>query len=260
LESNALLIQATAGLEKTMRGIQAGPLKDSTVPQISAILYYQANVLGSLTESKVFKEKFKSIIFTQIMKDFGNYVDALARTRPKSFHHVYEWKRVGDESSRLFTLNMIDGQGTSFNIGYSFKPSTSLVPNNTGDRRHVFVNKARVMESGQPLVISPRSAQRLVFDANGNKIFMPKGKSVFIKSPGGPSVKNQFQMAYRKFFTGPLVNLSIKRSGFQNAFNIALTKAMQAPLAIKRIQYSFSPNAVRSMAQASANTAFGGIV
>mgnify|MGYP003325854087 FL=1 len=260
MESSLLLIQSTAGLEKTMKGLQAGPLKDSTVPQISAILYYQANVLGSLTESKVFKEKFKSIVFTQIMKDFGNYVDALARTRPKSFHHVYEWNRAGDESSRLFTLNAKDGEQTSFSIGYTFKPSTSLVPNSSGNRRHVFVNKARVMEDGQPLVISPRSAERLVFDANGHRVFMPKGKSVFIKNPGGASVKNQFQMAYRKFFTGPLVGLSIKRSGFQNAFNIALTKAMQTPLAIKRIQYSFSPSVVRNMAKASANTAFGGIV
>ena len=257
MESNLLLIRATSNLEKTMRGLQAGPLKDSTIPQISAVLYYQANVLGSLTQSKVFKEKFKTIVFTQIMKDFGNYVDAMARTKPKSFHHVYEWGRAGEVSSRLFTLESKDGEGTSFSIGYTFKPSSSLVPNPSGKRRHVFINKAQIMENGNPLIISPRSAERLVFDANGHKVFMPKGKSVFVKNPGGTSVKNQFQMAYRKFFTGQLVKLSIARSGFNNVFNIALTRAMNTPLSIRRIQYSFSPGSIRSMAQSSVNNAFG---
>ena len=259
MESSLLLIQAASNLEKTMKGLSAGPLKDSTVPQISAVLYYQANVLGSLTENKVFKEKFKTIVFTQIMKDFGNYVDTLARIRPKSFHHVYEWGRVGDMSSRLFTLESKDQEGTAFSVAYKFKASVSLVPNSDGKRRHVFINKAQVMENGNPLIISPRSAERLVFDANGHKVFMPKGKSVFVKNPGGQSVKNQFQMAYRKFFSGQLVKLSIAKSGFNNVFNVALTKAMITPLSIRRIQYSFSPGSIKNMAKSSVNLAFGSI-
>ncbi len=34
--------------------------------------------------------------------DFGNYIDALARSKPKSLHHVYEWQRAGNKTARLF--------------------------------------------------------------------------------------------------------------------------------------------------------------
>ena len=35
----------------------------------------------------------------KINKDFGEHIDAQARSKPKSLHHVYEWKRVGNKST-----------------------------------------------------------------------------------------------------------------------------------------------------------------
>jgi hypothetical protein len=254
-----MLIQASSGLEKLMAGSKPGVLKDSTVAQISAYLYYNASVVSKLTSSKQFQSKFSKVIFDQINKDFGDYIDALARSKPKSLHHIYEWKRVGQKNARLFELKLASQDGLSFTISDSFKPSKSFVPaSNKSRRRHVFVDKARVIEEGKPLIISPKHSERLVFESNGTTVFMPKGKSVTISRPGGSAATNQYYLAHSRFFKGQLVNNSIKRSGFQRIFNSAMAKALSLPSDIKKVQYKFSPNLVRSQADASLAAAFGG--
>jgi hypothetical protein len=259
LESNVALLRAASGFERLMAGgSKNGPIQDSNVAQISAALYYQAHVIAKLTSNRAFKETFQKTIYNQIMEDFGSYIDAKARMNPKSLHHVYEWKRVGQKDYRLFNLTMIDGEGISFKIKYQLKESKSFVPSPKGKRKHVFANKASIMEAGMPLVISPRHSERLVFEMNGMTVFMPKGASVTVRKPGGAKARNQFYLAYSQFFKGNLVNESIKRSGFQQIFNAASAKALRIPSSIKKVQYSFSPNSVRSEADLAAATAFGG--
>ena len=261
MESNVALLQAASGLEKTMTGTSGNRIiKDSSVAQISAALYYQANVLANLVDNQAFKEKFKSIISNQIMKDFGLYIDAKARSNPKSLHHVYEWKKVGNASARLFSLYTIDTPGISFKLSYEFKPSKSFVPSSKSKRKHVFINKASVMEAGNPLVIRPRYAQRLVFEMNGITIFMPKGQPVTVKTPGGKASRNQFTLAYARFFNGGLVSESIKKSGFQKIFNTVSAKALRIPASIRKVKYSFSPNVVRNEADAAVATMWGGAI
>jgi hypothetical protein len=254
-----MLMQASSGLERLMLENRNGILKDSTVAQISAYLYYNANVISKLTSNKQFQSKFSETIFTQIQKDFGEYIDAKARTSPRSLHHVYEWKKVGNKTARLFELSLLSQDGLSFKIGTSFKPSRSLVPLSGGTkRRHTFINKASVMEAGMPLKISPKNATRLVFESDGQTVFMPKGASVIVKRPGGSGVKNQYYLAHSRFFTGQLVNSSIKKSGFQRIFNAGMAKALNLPTGIKKVQYRFNPNLIRSQADTALVTAFGG--
>lgn len=253
-----MLVQASSGLERLMFSNQNGPLKDSTVAQISAFVYYEAAVISKLTSNKQFKHAFTSTVFEQIDKDFGAYIDALARSKPKSLHHVYEWKKTGNKTGRLFKLNKISEEGLSFRINYSLLPSRSIVPSSNSNRRHVFINKAEVMERGEPLVIRPKNSSRLVFEYNGETVFMPKGASVTVKRPGGSAARNQFFLAHSRFFTGRLVNESIKKSGFQRIFNSSLTKALKVPANIKKVQYSFSANTIRSQADSALALAFGG--
>jgi len=260
LDNSALLVQASSGLERMMFANQNGPLKDSTVAQISAYVYYEASVISKLTTNKQFQNAFTKIMFDQINLDFGNYIDALARSKPKSLHHVYEWKKAGNKTARLFKLNKISDQGLSFRVNYELLPSKSMVPGNKGKRRHVFVNKAMIMEEGNPLVIRPKNSERLVFEVDGETVFMPKGKPVNIKRPGGSAARNQFTLAHSRFFSGRLVNESIKRSGFQKIFNSSMTKALKVPSDIKKVQYSFSANTIRSQADAALASAFGGVM
>ena len=259
MDSSVLLVQAASGLEKLMAGSRGGVLKDSTVAQISAFVYYEAQVVAKLTNNKGFQNKFKTVIFDQINKDFGEYIDAQARVKPKQLHHVYEWDKIGNSQARLFKLNKIDSGELSFKVGYEFKPSKSFARSNENSkRRHVFVEKASVMEAGMPLTISPRAAERLVFEVNGYTVFMPKGASVLVTKPGGAAVKNSFQAAHKVFFTGNLVNESIKKSGFQKLFNSSMTKALRVPADIKKVKYSFSPNTIMTQADNALTESFGG--
>ena len=261
--SGVALLQAASGLERLMVGASsAGVLKDSNVAQISAFLYYQANVSAKLTSNKSFQRLFKTTIFNQIDKDFGLFIDSQARIKPRSLHHVYEWNKTGQTTSRLFKLNKLESTGLSFKIDYEFTPSKTSVPskNRKQTSRYVFTNKASVMEKGLPIIIRPKSSERLVFEIDGQAVFMPKGKSVTVKSPGGRASTNQFDLAYSRYFSGPLVSNSIKASGFQNIFGSRFEKAMRVPSSISKVRYSFSPGTIRLQAEAALTEQFGGVV
>jgi len=262
LESNVALIQASSGLEKLMQSSPIGPIKDSSVAQISAYLYYQANVLAKLQQNAAFQELFKTTIFNQINKDFAEYIDASARVKPKSLHHIYEWGKVGVPGARLFELRHMSASGLAFKVGYVFLPSKTPVPitNSKQKKKYYFVDKAAVMESGKPVIIAPKGNNRLVFEIDGQTVFMPKGASLIVKNPGGSKASHQFELAYGKFFGGQMVNASIKASGFQQIFNSKISKALSVPLSIKKIQYSFSPGRIRSEADAALTSSFGGVL
>ena len=153
MDSSTALVQAASRLESNMTApMPGGIMKESLSANISAILYYKASVISKLTTNKAFKNKFSEVIFEQIDKDFGEYIDALARSKPKSLHHVYEWKKVGQKNARLFELSKTSEKGLSFNVAVNYKLSKSVVPNKVSKRRHVFINKAEIMEAGQPLI------------------------------------------------------------------------------------------------------------
>ena len=251
------LVQASSGLRSLMSPQKGEILKQSIVAQISAYVYYNAQVISKLSSNAAFKNKFREVIFNQIDKDFGEFVDAQARIKPRSLHHVYEWNQVGDQSARLFKLNKLNTEGLSFSMTYEFLPSKNFA-STEGNRRHVFVNKASVMEAGMPLKIAPRHSKRLVFETNGYTVFMPEGASVTVKRPGGPGVKNSFMMTYSKFFKGNLVNASIRNSGFQQLFNKSMTRALKLPAEIKTVKYSFNPNTLSIQADSALSAAFGG--
>lgn len=263
MESNVALLRAASGLERLMKGTPTNKaVKDSNVAQISAFLYHQANVLAELESNAAFKKLFKKTIFDNINKEFGEYLDAKARVKPASLHHVYEWNKAGNPTSRLFRLKQLDAPGLSFRIDTKFILSKTAVPtkNKKQKKKYVFAEKASVMEAGMPIIIRPKSSDRLVFEHNGITVFMPKGASVTVKSPGGRASTNQFQLAYSQFFSGNLVNIAIKNSGFHSLFNSGMAKALAVPGSIKKIQYSFSPNAIKQEADMSLEKAFGGVL
>ena len=114
LASEILAIKAASGLVNLMSNKpMSGAIKDSTVAQISAALFYKTNVMAKLAANSQFQAAFRSVIFDQLQVDFGDYIDAKARTSPKSFHHVYEWGRIGEDEARLFKLKKIPADGLS---------------------------------------------------------------------------------------------------------------------------------------------------
>ena len=257
MASEILAIKAASGLVNLMSNKPiSGALKDSTVAQISAALFYKTNVMAKLASNAQFQSAFRSVIFDQLQVDFGDYIDAKARTSPKSFHHVYEWGRIGEDEARLFKLKKLPADGLSLKVNYELIDSKSFVPSENSNNKHVFVKKAEIMEQGKTVVIAPRFSERLVFEVDGYTVFMPKGESVTVRKPGGAATKNSFFAAYRYFFTGQLVNMSIKKSGFQKLFNSSLSRALGVPAQVKSVKYSFSANQLANEAEAATSAAF----
>jgi hypothetical protein len=119
LASEILAIKAASGLVNLMSNKpMSGAIKDSTVAQISAALFYKTNVMAKLASNSQFQSAFRNVIFDQVAIDFADYVDAKARTSPKAFHHVYEWGRAGDDEARLFKLKKLPADGLSLKINY----------------------------------------------------------------------------------------------------------------------------------------------
>lgn len=262
MANNVALVNATAGLERFMvGGNKAGMFKESLTAQISAAIFYQATVVSKLETNKAFQNTFSKIVFDQIQKDFGSYIDAQARIKPKSLHHVYEWQKAGSPEARLFKLNKLPSQGLGVTLSFDFLDSKSSVPSTRSKRRYVFKNKATIMEEGIPVVVSPKFAERIVFDTGlGYTVFMPKGASVTIRRPGGAAAKKSFETAYKRFFTTALVSESIKRSGFQQIFNMKVGKALSLPSQIKKVKYSFSPGGLILESEVALDKAFGGLL
>lgn len=261
MASSAMLLHAASGLEKTLVGSGRDTvLKDTTVAQISALLYYKAQVFANLESNKEFQNKFKLIVFKQIQKDFGAYIDAQARSKPKSFHHVYEWKKIGTPLARLFKLNFINSDGLSFKLDYELLDSRYYVPNPKGQKKYKFVKKASIMEAGVPVKIAPRAAKRLVFEIDGATIFMPIGASVTVQNPGGRMAKQQFRSSYSRFFNSQLVSESFKKSGFEKIFKNAIDQSLSAPALVKSFKYSFSANSLALEANAALSKSFGGVI
>lgn len=260
MESNYALINASSGLVRSMTSSKNGVIKESLTAQIAASLYYQSQVMANLMNNKAVASKFQRLMFDAVQEDFAMFVDAQARSNPKQLHHVYEWQKVGNNSARLFKLNKLQSQGLMLSLNYSFLPSKSKVPNKN-KKTYIFSNKATVMENARTVIISPKNADRLVFEASGGyTVFMPKGKSVTVKNPGGHAVKKSFEMTYSRYFKGPLVNAAIKNSGVNRILANDIVKSLKLPGQIKKVKYTFSPNSLKAEAEARVTEVFlGGI-
>lgn len=162
------------------------------------------------TTSAASRNRVSRNVFNALRESFGVTLDARARSRPGTLHHVYEWGAVGDPGSRLFRLRST-GRGTgAFAISYEFMPSSKYVP---GSEPHVFVEKARVMEENNPVVIEPLDENgKLSFEYNGQTVVTPG--PVIVDDPGGPATTGAFGSSFAMFFKSisknPAVNAVIK--------------------------------------------------
>lgn len=149
---------------------------------------------GFLVEVQKERVAFNNALGNHIVTLLGQYIDSMARVSPESLHHVYEWGQVGDESGRLFDFNMV-ATDSSIKLVGSFLDSSSIGPTAT----EPFVDKARIMEQGIEVVIEPKNAEALVFEDDGETVFVTT--SVTVEHPGGDAVVGSFESAVESFFT-----------------------------------------------------------
>lgn len=156
------------------------------------------------------KKQLMDVAFSRSAIKFVKTTNMLARSQKSSFHHVYEWAGTGNEASRLFRIIKKSGSGGTASIYYKFNNSSKKAPidpvlSNPGPtgkyvtKSGIFKRKAEVMESGSS--VSFITTRTIAIAPGGSIVFIPPGKTVNIKSPGGPGVAGSFEKHYRSWWT-----------------------------------------------------------
>ena len=160
------------------------------IADMNNILEYSVGFLDGVNMGK---KKFFDSIGKSVTMQLDSFLDSNARVNPQALHHVYEWYQVGSPNARLFDIKYtISNLGLSFKS--TFRQSTSIQQNSNVP----FYDKARIMEEGIPVTISPKTAGVLAFESNGEQIFTKK--EVKVENPGGPEVQGSYEKTFDSFF------------------------------------------------------------
>jgi hypothetical protein len=148
---------------------------------------------GFLKGAELGKEKLAHSLASNAVEIFKDFVDQQARVDKQMYHHIYEWYQVGNPGARLFDINYVvrDG-GISFNGTFTQSISVSNGSNQP------FYDKAKIMERGLPVTISPVNASVLTFNVDGQQVFTPN--PITIEHPGGTHVMGSFERLFDLFF------------------------------------------------------------
>lgn len=152
------------------------------------------------------KEIFLKNFGEGVIKVLKMYIDSEARTNPQSLHHVYEWYKTGSPSARLFEITQSVNKG-GVSLSVAFTQSQTLANNSS----EPFYDKARVMEQGKTLHISPKNASTLAFEINGEQIFTKN--EVTVENPGGDYVEGSFKDVMNEFFSSYFTQSFLRSSG-----------------------------------------------
>lgn len=153
--------------------------------------------------------EFKDELGRALVDALSRYVDVTAVLDPEKLHHVYEWYQYGIASSRLFEITYgVTVNGISINS--NFRQSTTMASDSTKP----FYDKARVMENGLPVTITPKANGTLRFSDGGEEVFTRK--SVTVNNPGGVEVLHGFERTVNEFITRYLKQSFLHASGLYN--------------------------------------------
>ena len=162
--------------------------------------------LGYLDGVKAGKTVFFKNLGLNVKEVLEKYIDSNARVNPQALNHIYEWYQVGSPNARLYDIKYtVSNLGLSFIT--NFKQSSSLKEGSNVP----FYDKARIMEEGIPVVITPRNSDVLVFEQDGETIFTKN--SVNVNNPGGDATTGAFEKVIDSFFTKYFTQAFLRSSG-----------------------------------------------
>lgn len=162
--------------------------------------------VGFLDGANRGKTLFLNNLGMNVVEVLKQYVDSEARSNPKALHHIYEWYQTGSPNARLYNFDY-----TVSNLGLSFKSTFKQSTTVSNGSRTPFYDKARIMEEGIPVTISPNKADKLVFEINGETIFTDK--EITVDNPGGEFVQGSLQKITDQFFNRYFKQSFLKSSG-----------------------------------------------
>lgn len=162
--------------------------------------------IGYLEGVKIGKTQFFHNLGLNISEMLQQYIDSNARVNPQALNHIYEWYQVGSPNARLYELKYtVSNLGLSFIT--NFKQSSSIKEGSNVP----FYDKARIMEQGISVVITPKNSDVLVFEDNGETIFTRN--SVTVENPGGNATTGSFEKVIDSFFSKYFTQAFLRSSG-----------------------------------------------
>lgn len=162
--------------------------------------------VGFLDGAKSGQQQLLNNVGEKTLEILNAYIDSNARVNPSMLQHVYEWYASGSPAARLFDLKY-SVRGTGLTIGYTFRQSSSI----KAGSKTPFYDKARIMEEGIPVTISPRPAGVLAFEQDGKTVFTKN--PVVVSNPGGDAAQGGFQRAFDDFFNNYFSQAFLNSSG-----------------------------------------------
>lgn len=184
------------------------------------------------------REQIAKVVFTVAGTAFIRRLNQKAKANKYEFHHIYEWNQVGTQKGRLYGLVRTGVKNGSLKITSQFYESSTPVPiskklmspgknGKSVKSRHIFKNKANVMEDGIPVRIRAKFAGALAFNTRSGLIFIPKKHSVLVKNPGGNKVRNAFTKEFKYWFKDPTnINNAMSSSGYFNKLEKEIAKCL----------------------------------
>lgn len=241
---------------------------------VTGTLNYELDVFWYANVDEKSMRRYNEKIFRNLETNFGKYIDAKARTQKDRYHHVYEWRQVGQKPGRLWRLSKTKSGPSSMRIKYNFVNSTKVadihpslqIPGPGGrvvTKSAVFKRKAYVMEEGIPVTIRRKSANflaiptRYEFQGKGNITFS-KGP-VTVRNPGGNNVRYSFARTFSGYFTSGLAIKQLKDSGaLQTTARVTKRAGENIPSAIygATARSNVSRSYIKSLAKANVDRAW----
>lgn len=170
--------------------------------KVQNIIDYSFGFLDGVQQGK---RKMLDNLGQGVIEALGQYIDAMARGNSYAMHHVYEWYQTGSPAARLFDLNY-----TVSNLGLSVKSSFRQSNSISEDSIEPFYDKARIMEAGIPVTITPKK-KVLVFEEGGKTVFV--SRPITVVNPGGTEVAGSYEKTFDDFFKNYLTQAFLKSSG-----------------------------------------------
>lgn len=213
---------------------------------------------GNLSNDNNFMGDLIENAHHEVAQEFDREITATALASG-AFKHMFEWGTLGinrgrssrrpnpvSEAARLWTHNLT-GIGKDRGISFAFKPSVATVPRPTVKKtkisfeklsllntKHVFWNKAAIMESGKVVTISPKNGKFLFIpfygtppenasESNKRRGYMMYPGSVRVQ-PGEQS-QGTFTAYWIKFWNGRGKQMMTKN--IESAFNTVVQKELE---------------------------------
>jgi len=173
---------------------------------------------GEFLASSTVRTEVAKAIFTITARKFLKDLNIAAKENPKKFHHIYEWDSIGKTSEMLFLMKRAGVQAGNLKIVIVPLRSSKIVPireelstpgpsGRKVDSEHIFKDKMKVMEEGQPVRIEVKSAKALAFVGTGPSaneqgiIFWKKERGpIIVPNPGGDQVKGALTEFLRTWY------------------------------------------------------------